>query len=571
LGGHFAPENDGQFTPESGGHFETKRGGQIERNLHILGNNTNLVGIGLSDDLYHFGPRWKLEINADLTTTESGQSKGSGLQFRQLDSGSQENGDTYYKPYGRVLTVDSEGKVKYTEGGGVPFGDCTIGEPGLLTDRALAFTDVSIYYDGNNVTSGISNDVTNSIGIGYACGDPLRGKLSVYQYASLLDGEETTAGYFQNQSDEYGGGAYKRGIWAVSNGYSDNQFNIGGDFFADSSTTINFGVQGTAGEGTKDYYVGQNIGGQFTSDYADYENIGVVAIASNTFSTASHNYGIFAVSPHGGCTNPICYNAAGYFQGDIFYFGNAYTPSDSHLKDNIQSIQNPMSIIEAFEPKTYDFKTNQYPYLNLPEGQQAGLLAQDVESIIPELVKDIAVPSISLPSANYDNSGAGQTFKAINYIGIIPYLIGAVKQQQKNIDSLSNLIAEAQVQINNCCRSGDRRNEERGSTEGTQDNNDGSATIEVELSDVKTIILDQNTPNPFSEETFISYVIPNTVSKAQIMIFDKVGNVLRTVEIHERGEGMLHVYSENLSSGVYSYSLVADGITIDTKKMVCEK
>ena len=43
------------------------------------------------------------------------------------------------------------------------------------------------------------------------------------------------------------------------------------------------------------------------------------------------------------------------------------------------------------------------------------------------------------------------------------------------------------------------------------------------------------------------------------------------VEVQERGSGSLTVFAEKLSSGIYSYSLIADGKLIDTKKMVCTK
>ena len=88
---------------------------------------------------------------------------------------------------------------------------------------------------------------------------------------------------------------------------------------------------------------------------------------------------------------------------------------------------------------------------------------------------------------------------------------------------------------------------------------------------MNTIILDQNSPNPFNEETFINYTIPKNVSKALIMIYDNSGQVLKKVIINDRGEGSLHVYAEKLSSGIYSYSLIADGQTIDTKQMVLQK
>ena len=46
---------------------------------------------------------------------------------------------------------------------------------------------------------------------------------------------------------------------------------------------------------------------------------------------------------------------------------------------------------------------------------------------------------------------------------------------------------------------------------------------------------------------------------------------MKEVEITKTGSGQLNVYAQDLSSGIYTYTLVADGVTIDSKKMVCNK
>ncbi|MBK8415026.1 MAG: tail fiber domain-containing protein [Bacteroidetes bacterium] len=50
-----------------------------------------------------------------------------------------------------------------------------------------------------------------------------------------------------------------------------------------------------------------------------------------------------------------------------------YTPSDSSLKDNIQPYTNPFNILNQIEPKSYIFKHQTFPSLNLPHGNQIGL------------------------------------------------------------------------------------------------------------------------------------------------------------------------------------------------------
>jgi len=46
------------------------------------------------------------------------------------------------------------------------------------------------------------------------------------------------------------------------------------------------------------------------------------------------------------------------------------------------------------------------------------------------------------------------------------------------------------------------------------------------------------------------------------------GEVINEVQITEKGKGQLNVCASDLSSGIYTYTIVVDGITIDTKKMV---
>jgi hypothetical protein len=229
--------------------------------------------------------------------------------------------------------------------------------------------------------------------------------------------------------------------------------------------------------------------------------------------------------------------------------------SDINLKSNIQPLINNISIIKQLQPKSFTYKINQFPNHSLPDGIHDGLIAQDVLNVLPHLVKALKVPPTIDSLGNMDTTATSNTFLSVNYIGLIPYLIGAFKEQQDGIDSLTSLLSQMQSQIDNCCNaSGHLRK-----------------STDVELSDETSIILDKNSPNPFSEETYITYTIPERVSKAMIIIYNQTGVVLKKVVIEERGEGSLHVYAEKLSSGVYTYSLVADGITIDSKQMVCQK
>lgn len=190
--------------------------------------------------------------------------------------------------------------------------------------------------------------------------------------------------------------------------------------------------------------------------------------------------------------------------------------------------------------------------MSLPSGNQYGLIAQEVEQIVPDLVIETSNPQ------QIDSLGNPITpalnFKVLNYDGLIPILIAGMKQQQTQIDSLIEIIGNTEPQQLHQNPNGD---------------NSGN-NIDVTLSS-RGIVLRQNDPNPFSEETTIEYFIPDDAQQVKIIFTDMIGNILKEVQIPEKGKGQLNVYASDLSSGIYTYTIVANGITIDSKRMVKTK
>jgi hypothetical protein len=81
----------------------------------------------------------------------------------------------------------------------------------------------------------------------------------------------------------------------------------------------------------------------------------------------------------------------------------------------------------------------------------------------------------------------------------------------------------------------------------------------------------QNDPNPFSESTDISFVIPQTVRQATLIVSDRIGHIVYSQLIEDRGESKTTINGSSLSTGTYLYSIVADGIHLPGKKMVLLK
>jgi hypothetical protein len=146
------------------------------------------------------------------------------------------------------------------------------------------------------------------------------------------------------------------------------------------------------------------------------------------------------------CSTCVNGTSSAFFSGDIYSSGS-WTASDSILKNNVQTLNttNAINIVKQLEPKTYSFDQQSFPQLGLPSGLQYGLIAEDVESILPSLVREITTPP------TYDSTGAIKyeelTFKSMKYEGLIPILIGSIKDQQHAIDSLGQQLRDLQKQV----------------------------------------------------------------------------------------------------------------------------
>ncbi len=203
--------------------------------------------------------------------------------------------------------------------------------------------------------------------------------------------------------DGYGYGGYFDGgyfgIYAISNNTSGN------------SGTINAGGfdANNVGNGTT-YGVKSNVDGTGTGT----------------------KYAVYA-SANGSGTK-----YAGYFVGNVYATGTINS-SDEKLKENISPLNGSLQTVLSLQPTRYNFRTNEFPQMNLPEGIHYGLIAQEVEKVLPQIVSDNIQP------AEYDREThevikEEVAFKGVNYTELIPLLIGAIQEQEKKIEELESKI-----------------------------------------------------------------------------------------------------------------------------------
>jgi hypothetical protein len=311
-------------------------------------------------------------------------------------------------------------------------------------------------------------------------------------------------------------------------------------------------------------------GNATNNSFAVYGNASLWTPAASIF-----NVGVYGTAPGLPLGSPAPLpgtgSFAGYFNGDLGYTGNIWLISDSTLKTQIQPINNSDSILRLLNSYTYYFDTAQLENsVNVSHAMQYGLMAQQVERVAPALVLNTIIPATFDSVGNIRNPA--RPVKMLNSMGIIPLLVKSFQQLDSTNQALQSQLSALQDQVNGCCNSHRSSAPQDTTSQQNQNQNQVQAiAIDVTLSNVKGIILNQNQPNPFSENTTITFVIPDNIKSAQIMFYDNTGVILKAVEVKERGRGQLNVFAQDLSSGIYSYSLIADGKLIETKKMVCNK
>jgi len=120
--------------------------------------------------------------------------------------------------------------------------------------------------------------------------------------------------------------------------------------------------------------------------------------------------------------------------GNMVIAGTLTQNSDARLKKNIQPLQNSLQKILHIGGYQYNWKEN-YRDKSL----QTGLLAQQVEQQMPELVKE-------------DKEG----IKSVNYSGIIPYTVEAIKELKKENDELKAELKELKKIVTGLLLKGDK-------------------------------------------------------------------------------------------------------------------
>lgn len=121
----------------------------------------------------------------------------------------------------------------------------------------------------------------------------------------------------------------------------------------------------------------------------------------------------------GFCTSPLIYGEFDtrnvQIDGTLTMVSIA-TPSDQRYKKDIHPLESSLDKVMHLQGVTYEWKKDAVMGAGFRDGRQIGLIAQEVEKVLPELV-------------HTDKKG----YKTLSYDKLAPVLIEAVKEQQKTM------------------------------------------------------------------------------------------------------------------------------------------
>jgi hypothetical protein len=237
-----------------------------------------------------------------------------------------------------------------------------------------------------------------------------------------------------------------------------------------------------------------------------------------------------------------------YGEGKMYY-KNGWQWSDETLKENIYQIEDAIDKIKELRGVYYTYKTDGLSDSAIggteiipDEKQYMGLIAQEVEEIVPEVVTE-------------DDNG----IKAVAYENLVALLIEGMKEQQAKIEEMQTIVFA-------CCGMsfGSRNNTDTANSSTQQNQQYNKAGI----TEQNTNKLHQNNPNPFNQNTTIEYEIANSFNKAVLYVYNYQGEQLKFYPILSAGKGSISVKASDFKPGIYFYDLIIDNKAVGTKKMI---
>lgn len=415
--------------------------------------------------------------------------------------------------------------------------------PGTLETYGL----LGVGTDGVNRTYGV---------FGSALGDEAPEKYAVFGTVPTTRASQKSYGLYGESSggniSTYASNSKAYGVYGIG-GLADQNFGVYGQVGHDGIGNYAFAVYG---HGNTLVSYNEVYGGFFTAG----DNLGDISPV---------NIGVYATAVQ----NTAVASYAGYFNGDVFINGTGsspsgiFTTSDRTIKKDIEDIKGAAALLLQIKPKTYHLTNQNVPQLKMEEDRlQYGVIAQEIEEVMPEVVREVTV--LSDYDQDHNPLHDKKRLKSVNYTALVPLLIAGFNEQQKTIEDLKAQQTDTEELKKQVAELKAKLDVLTQTSAGTTNNGQSINTSVISISDQNILVLNQNVPNPFAESTVISYNIPQTFGKAELVFNTVDGKFIKSMPINQSGAGSVTVFASDLSKGIYSYSLVIDGKVLDTKRMI---
>ncbi len=243
-----------------------------------------------------------------------------------------------------------------------------------------------------------------------------------------------------------------------------------------------------------------------------------------------------------------------------------YRLESDKFKFDEQDIPDALKRILNLEGRTYrwlgyngDQKTPTYGFTqssvlqNLPDAHiehDDGLISIDYDAILAAVVEAIKEMN-GIFSFTTSNTNTNAEF---------------LKTQSATISKQEKVIANQQEQIDALIKRVNILSQTAGLSPV---NTNANAISSSEVSQSKAVQL-TNRPNPSNGNTQIIYDL-NTAEPASLIIVDQAGRVVKSYNNIAKGKNTINLFGNELSGGVYYYSIMVNGNAIATEKMLIAK
>ena len=264
----------------------------------------------------------------------------------------------------------------------------------------------------NTASTAIGNNSTasgeTSIAMGFETEATHSASIAMGYQTTSTQGASTAMGFKTTAS---GFGSTSLGYQTTASGYGSTSIGYQTTASGNSSTAIG---KNTIASDFGSLVIGQyNLSGSTVTNSATEANYANTAFVIGNGTASNAKSDAFKVMVNGNTT----------VGNDLTVSGDIVVSSDARLKANIVSLGATLAKLLLIDGKTYTMKKD--------GKQKIGVLAQDIQKVFPELV-------------TADN----KDMLAVNYQGLVPVLINALKEQQSEIDNYRKEVSELKIMFN---------------------------------------------------------------------------------------------------------------------------